>query len=396
MLDSLFSNQFMPHGHCYLWRPEVLWTHVVSDAIVALAYFSIPLTLIYFLRRRPNVPFRLVIALFAGFIVLCGRTHIMGIWTVWNPTYMVEGLFKAATAGISIATAVALFPLVPQALTLRSAKELETANTALKEEIAQRKRVEQDLERSLVHVTQSNENLQQFAYVVSHDLQAPLRNINSFIELLEKEAAQKLSDDERQYLDFISKGASHMQSLVKDVLRLSKVGTSKEAFSSFSLGDVISDVREQIRSDLDQAGAAVDVKGEMPTVYGDRSQLFQILQNLVGNAIKFQTPGTAPRVTIRAEPLSDDEGRAAGSKVTVSDNGIGIPANKLERVFGAFQRLHSESEYEGSGVGLAICQKIVERHGGDISVESEVGVGTTFTFTLRAGPAEATPSGGTT
>src|SRR5689334_13418141 len=125
MLSWLFENSFMPHGHRYFWRPDILWTHVVSDAVIALAYFSIPITLLYFLRRRPDIPFPAMIVLFALFIVLCGSGHVIDIVTVWNPVYALSGAERAATAVVSIFTAVAMVPIIPQVLAMRTPAELQ-------------------------------------------------------------------------------------------------------------------------------------------------------------------------------------------------------------------------------------------------------------------------------
>src|ERR1041384_2038566 len=142
MLDWLLNGNFMPHGHCYFWRPDILWTHVISDALIAAAYFSIPVTLIYFVRRRRDLPFPWILLLFAAFILLCGTTHILSIITVWKPIYALDGVIKGITAATSVVTAIALVPLVPMALMLRSPRELERANQRLELEATRRERAE--------------------------------------------------------------------------------------------------------------------------------------------------------------------------------------------------------------------------------------------------------------
>ena len=123
-MSWLFENDFMPHGHCYLWRPDILWMHVISDGIIAMSYYSIPITLLFFLRKRPDIPFPAMIALFALFIVLCGTGHAIEIWTIWNPVYAFSGAWKAVTAAVSVVTAVALVPIVPQALAMRTPAQM--------------------------------------------------------------------------------------------------------------------------------------------------------------------------------------------------------------------------------------------------------------------------------
>src|SRR5258707_736703 len=141
-LSKLFTSDFMPHGMCYLWRPDMLWLHATTDSLIALAYFSIPLSLAHFVRKRKDLPFNWIFVMFAIFILGCGSTHIMEVWTLWNGTYRLSGLIKAITAAASIATAIAMFPLIPKALALPSPAELQQANRRLREEIVERLRVE--------------------------------------------------------------------------------------------------------------------------------------------------------------------------------------------------------------------------------------------------------------
>ncbi len=147
-LKKLVDSDFMPHGHCYLWSPEILWLQVTSDALIGLSYYVIPIILFYFIQRRREVPFSWMFFLFAAFIFSCGTTYLINIWTVWNPVYWLEGSIKLLTGAISMATALLLIPLLPKALALRSPLELETANRALEGEIVERKRAETALEKA--------------------------------------------------------------------------------------------------------------------------------------------------------------------------------------------------------------------------------------------------------
>jgi len=161
MLDffhKLFSSDYMPHGHCYFWRPQIVWLHVLSDLLIALSYYSIPLTLVYFTRRRADLPYRWMFLMFGGFIVACGTTHVMEIWTVWHGTYRLAGVVKAVTALLSMTTAVMLVKLVPEALMLKGPSELARVNARLEQEIAERKQVEVELqnERHLLRTLMSN------------------------------------------------------------------------------------------------------------------------------------------------------------------------------------------------------------------------------------------------
>jgi len=241
-------------------------------------------------------------------------------------------------------------------------------------DITERKKAQRELERHDAELRRSNAELEQFAYVASHDLQEPLRMVASYSQLLERRYRDKLDSDAEEFIEFIVDGATRMQALINDLLAFSRVGTRGKPFEPTDMADVVARAISNVQLAIEEAGAQVDV-GPMPAVVGDSSQLAQLFQNLISNAIKFRGED-APRVTITAEP--------AGEAVTFSltDNGIGIDPQYAERIFLLFQRLHTKREYAGTGIGLAICKKIVERHGGRIWVEGKPGEGTTFHFTL--------------
>lgn len=241
-------------------------------------------------------------------------------------------------------------------------------------DITERKQAQRELERHSAELTRSNAELEQFAYVASHDLQEPLRMVASYSQLLERRYRDKLDSDAEEFIEFIVDGANRMQALINDLLAFSRVGTRGKPFEPTDIADVVARAISNVQVALEEAGAQVEV-GPMPAVEGDSSQLVQLFQNLISNAIKFRGED-APRVTIAAEP--------AGEAVTFSltDNGIGIDPQYADRIFLLFQRLHTKREYAGTGIGLAICKKIVERHGGRIWVEGRPGEGTTFHFTL--------------
>ncbi len=237
-------------------------------------------------------------------------------------------------------------------------------------------RTRDELDRRAEELARSNGELEQFAYVASHDLQEPLRMVASFLQLLEKRHGHKLDDDAREYIDFAVDGSTRMQTLINDLLEYSRVGTQGKPLVPVDVSDVV----EQALSNLSHAVAETQAKitcDEMPKVTGDDVQLVQLFQNLIGNALKFSEK-EKPKVHIAAER------HGAFWRIRVEDNGIGVEARHLDRIFEIFQRLHTRSEYPGTGIGLAICKKIVERHEGEISVESEPDEGSTFYFTLRA------------
>lgn len=376
----LEGASFLPHGVCFLQQKELILLHVVSDALVAIAYFMIPLVLLYFMRRsRWPISFNWAIGLFAAFIILCGAGHVLDILVIWKPWYWLQGAQRALTAIVSMATALAIIPLVPRLLAMRSPEELEAANRRLRDEIKLREGAEADLRRSLVELKRAVQEQEQFAYITSHDLQAPLRNVAGFSQLLMRRHRDKLSGDALEFLDFIDKGVRQMQGLISDLLALSRVGRGGSSFVRGPLELPIQKALDALKPTLDARGAAVVVSPSLPEIKADHSLLIQLFQNLVENASKFQRSGVAPRIEISAWPESGNW------HLLVKDNGIGIPKDQLETVFAVFRRLHAADEYEGTGIGLAICRKIVRHHGGDIWAESN-GEGAEFHIRLPRDP----------
>ena len=242
-------------------------------------------------------------------------------------------------------------------------------------DITELRRQQELLKRQAADLARSNAELEQFAYVASHDLQEPLRMVASFTQLLAKRYAGKLDAKADEYIKYTVDGAKRMQQLITDLLALSRVGTAGGDFRGVPLADVMSDVLLNLGPAIQESGAAV-VHDSLPTVLADRGQMTQLLQNLIGNAIKFRG-AESPQVHISAVEAGDEW------TISVSDNGIGIAPEHAERVFQIFQRLHTRDKYPGTGIGLAVCRKIVERHGGKIWLDSTPGGGTTFHFILR-------------
>lgn len=360
------SSGLLPHGVCFQLRPDLIWLHVASDAVIAIAYLMIPTTLLWFiLRRRAPLSFGWAIALFAMFIVLCGLSHVLGIITVWQPIYYLQGFEKAITAAVSLATAIAIIPLVPRLLAMRSPEELAEANQRLREEIASRELAEEELRHSLADLNRAVKELEQFAYITSHDLQAPLRTISGFSQLLNRRYRDQLRGEAAEFLDYIDKGARQMQQLIKDLLTLSRVGRADAgSISRRPLADTVTEALKGLKAEIERSGAEIAF-GTLPEVEANHGLLVQLLHNLIGNAIKFQKPDVRPRIRIGIERSGDHW------LLSVADNGIGIPADQLDSVFAIFRRLHSPEAYEGTGIGLAICRKIAAYHGADIIATSD-------------------------
>lgn len=686
---------YVPHGHCYLWKPGLVGLHFGSDMAIALAYYSIPITLVYFVKQRQDIPYPEVFWLFSAFIVACGTTHILSVWTIWHSNYWLSGTVKAITAVISLYTAVALIPIVPKALALpspaslkaanerlreseerfRSAfeyaaigkalvslegefikvnpalceilgyeqtellqksfqeltypedldtdlkfvqqmlaneirtyqmekryidssghlvwvrlsvslvrddaqkplyfisqieniserkqaedalqqlnKELEervarrtnellATNRSLKSEIEQRRQVELKLQQSQVrlqailnnapsviylkepegqlllvnqefetilgltsaeaigksdrdlfpeeiadtfaandrrvvdtcqslqteevvlqadgklhtylsikfplfdargrvaqiggiatditarkqaeHLLQkvndeleqrvrkrtaelksvnaslqaeiierreserklsqtaskletSNQALQDFAYVASHDLQEPLRKIQAFGGRLQVKYAEQLGSQGQDYLRRMRNAAERMQILIRELLTYSRITTKIQPFVATDLNTIVREVLSDLETRIEQTQGRV-VVGQLPTIEADPLQMRQLFQNLVGNALKFHQPELPPLIEI-SQVLGTDSNSAI--ELQIRDNGIGFDEKYLDRIFTPFQRLHGRSEYEGTGMGLAICRKIIERHGGRLKAKSLPRDGSTFTIVL--------------
>ncbi len=243
------------------------------------------------------------------------------------------------------------------------------------EDITDARRAEVNLAALNEELSRSNADLEQFAYVASHDLQEPLRMVVSYVQLLEKRYAENLDERGKKYIDYIVEGALRMQQLINDLLVYSRVGTRSKPYKQIQCNQLVGQVLFTLQLAVKEADGRVEV-GELPTLIADESQLFQVFQNLVTNAIKFRSK-EPPLVKIDAQ-------RAPNCwQFSVSDNGIGIDPQHFERIFTIFQRLHAREEYPGTGIGLAICKRIIQRHGGKIWVESTPGQGSTFYFTIE-------------
>jgi PAS domain S-box-containing protein len=269
------------------------------------------------------------------------------------------------------------FPIEVMLSPLATSDEGVLLTVAIRD-ITKRKQAEAHLLQTLAELKRSNEELGQFAYIASHDLQEPLRMVASYTQLLSKRYAGKLDADADEFIAFAVDGANRMQRLIQDLLAYSRVGTKGNELAETSSEDALQHALMNLGGAIAERGALV-THDPLPNVLADEGQLVQLFQNLLGNAIKYQGPGV-PKIHVS----SAKEGRTKWM-FSVRDNGLGIEAQYFDRIFGMFQRLHRREEFEGTGIGLAICKKIVERHGGTISLESAPGQGSTFHFALSGG-----------
>ncbi len=283
-------------------------------------------------------------------------------------------LFGRHRDGSEFPVEISLSPMWPEG---------EFLVTAVIRDVSERTQTERQLRqtadllaRQTTELARSNEELERFAYIASHDLQEPLRMVASYTQLLARRYRGKLDADADEFIGYAVNGATRMQQLIRDLLEYSRVGTRGSAFAAVDCDEIIAGVIDDLAAAIGETGATV-VAGELPTVHADRSQLRQLFQNLIENALKYRSELT-PMVRIAA----NREGNLW--HFTVRDNGIGIAPDYAERIFVIFQRLHTQAEYPGTGIGLAVCKRIVERHGGRIWVEAQVGHGSIFHFTLPA------------
>jgi two-component system sensor kinase FixL len=252
-------------------------------------------------------------------------------------------------------------------------------------DITERKRAEMEREEFARRLEQSNRELEQFASVASHDLQEPLRKIQAFGDRLQGRFGAALGEQGREYVERMQSSAARMRTLINDLLTYSRVTSKAQPFAPVDLNAVAREVVSDLEGRLQQTGGRVEL-GPLPVVEADPLQMRQLLQNLIGNGLKFHRPGEPPVVRVEGrllpDPLANGDGGAALAEVTVCDNGIGFEEEYRERIFQVFQRLHGRQQYEGTGMGLAICRKIVERHGGRITAHGRPGKGATFIVTL--------------
>ncbi len=257
-------------------------------------------------------------------------------------------------------------------------EELTRSNAELKQLHDQTAEQNAQLQVLNLELTRSNAELEQFAYIASHDLQSPLQVIIGNAELLSRKYEAILGADAKRYIRELVKAGLRMRQLIQDLLSYSRVGSGTPKFALTDCQTLLEEVLANLRSEISSSGACI-THSQMPKVMGNDTQLIQLFQNLIGNAIKFRHPSVTPQIEISAQVQNGGEWLLA-----VRDNGIGIDPQHFQRIFEAFQRLHSYDSYPGTGLGMAICKKIVERHGGRIWVESQLGVGTTIYFTIPA------------
>jgi PAS domain S-box-containing protein len=527
LVRELFAANFMPHAMC-LRSAGVIGIHVGADLLIAFSYFLIPFALRYFVRRRNDLEFSWIVFLFGVFILGCGFTHVLAIWTLWHPIYRFEALIKVFTAGASVLTALCLVKIMPQLIAIPSPAQLQVQiqeriaaeaevrrlNTDLERRVAERtaalteanrhllesqealrasserlemalaagsigtwewdpktgvvisdercrtalgmypqtefnysmfleavvpedrQRVETALRAAadyqqpykydieykvigpsdgalrhvhaqgqtffsehpqpeltrfvgtIVDITarkkveeallQANSDLRQFAYAAAHDLQEPLRNISVSMELLNLSWSDRWDDDARVLVQQSVEGSQRIHRMIKDLLSYTRAVENHEPVQKHvESGDALQEALANLSNKITETQAQISYS-TLPNLRVSRIHLLQLFQNIIGNAIKYRRPEVKPEIKIKAARAADKW------TFEIADNGLGFDPIYADRIFGIFKRLHGRGEYEGNGMGLAICARIVSHYGGQIWAEGKPGEGANFLFTLPA------------
>jgi len=410
-LQELLSSDFMPHGYCYSWKPGLVWLHLVSDVLIAVAYFSIPLTLVYFIRKRKDLPFNWMFLCFGTFILACGSTHLMEVWTLWHGTYWLSGAIKALTALASVPTAILLLYLVPHAVALPSPQamrleiaerksaeralnlvkeqlefmvqertaELSKTNKELIAEIAQRKRSEEALQAAqaqmarMARVTTMGELTSSIAHEINQPLAAVVTNGDASLRWLGNDPPNLAKT--RESITGMIKEANRASEVIKRIRALAKKTPPQKA--NLEVNEVIDEAIGLVGGQLARQGVVLrkELVPNLPPVIGDRVQVQQVILNLIANGIEAMEEVTGRPRELSIGAKSTDDGRVL---ISVSDCGTGIEPESADHLFEAF----FTTKQEGMGLGLSISRTIVEGHQGRLWATPNTQGGATFQFTL--------------
>jgi signal transduction histidine kinase len=373
-MPEWLTNGFMPHGYCLRWDVPLLCVFIAGNLGISLAYFVIPLALRYFIGKRSDLPYAHMFKLFAAFILSCGLTHLVKIWTLFQPVYWLEAGVDLWTAFVSLLTATMLFPLIPQALQLRSPKELEKANALLQE-------TNDRLQKSTNELNLALEANQHLLSTVSHDVRNPMSGVIGLAELL---SFQDLGQANNQNVGAIFDSSQQVLQLLDNILEANRLREGKVILENahFELESLFKEVVRLITAQALLKGLKLDyrIAGDCPKqVCGDELRLRQILLNLASNAIKFSNKGS---VLLEAETVAQ-QNKIATIRFSVMDTGPGIAPEQQENLFKRYSQIKGDAhKYGGSGLGLSICDELVKLMEGKIGLKSELGKGSTFWFEI--------------
>lgn len=351
------SSGFMPHGHCYFWQPAILWTHVVGDILTVTAYFTIPLGLLYFARKRSEINVRGILWLFGAFILACGATHLIDIITVWDPAYRIAGLMKLITGVISMTTAVFLWVLMPQALKVPTIKAWEMTNEHLRQKVDE--------------LQAAQEELQMFTYTMSHNLRAPLRHLIAFSGMLEDSQSEHgWTDEQRSHLANIHRASGKMGTLLDELIGYMQLGQNELSLQEVPLTPIIADIISSLETgDSRPIAWKVD---QLPAAPGDPRAIRSMWYNLFENAVKFTGYEERPQISLQYVDRDDFH------RFILTDNCVGFTEAFSEKMFEPFERLHKERDFSGTGIGLSEVARIIQRHHAYIEAFGSPGRGATM------------------
>ncbi len=376
-------NEYLPHGFCIAWNPQLLAMHVISDLLIAIAYFSIPLGILYVARRRPDAVFQPIYYLFAAFILACGVTHVMGILTLWIPLYYAQGVAKVITALVSVTTAIYLVPKLRHIMALPDLDKLTQINSTLAQEVEFRRQSETSLRHSQELALQAQKTQAAFLANMSHEIRTPMNGVLGTLDLL---LDTELKPEQHQLASASKRSAGLLLSLLNDILDISKVESGLMVLreSELQLADLFTDVNAALSCEASSKGIALLCPSEsLPaSVYlGDAVRMRQVLLNLVGNSVKFTDKG---QVEVSCREVSRT-GSQAVLEFRVKDSGIGIAPEHQQNLFRRFTQVDNSTtrRAQGSGLGLAIVKELVELMGGQVRLSSEPGQGTEVIFSLK-------------
>jgi C4-dicarboxylate-specific signal transduction histidine kinase len=409
--QKLLASDFMPHGVCFLWNPEIVWLHAISDAVIAISYYLIPLALVYFVRKRTDLPFQWMFLMFGVFILGCGTTHLMELWTLWHGTYRLAGVIKAITAAASVITAILLVRLMPQALALPSPAQLREANdklarahdelearvrdrtaqlaaayTELRTEMDRRLSAEQEklraeqivrtLQTELAHVgrvTTMGELAASIAHEVSQPLSAVVTNANACLRWLATDPPDV--SEARETASYILRDGQRAGDVIRRIRALLKKSPPQP--TEQHVNELLAEVMPLVRDALlkDNIEARLELADRLPPVKGDRVQLQQVILNLVMNGIEamHHSSNGARTLVISSRVLE-----SGGVAVTVRDSGVGVEPAVFEKLFDPF----FTTKPSGMGMGLSVSRAIVECHGGRLWASPNEGPGVSFHVAL--------------
>lgn len=497
-ISELWNTSYMPHGHCYFWDPAIMWTHAISDSIIALAYFIIPVSLIKIVKKRNDFTYIWMLILFAVFIWGCGATHVMDVINVWSPWYRIDSAIRVITALASIGTAFILIKVTPKLILFPSAKrwqemndELRAMNEQLEQKVAERtakyqeiatkfefltdtipqivwstddlgdinymnktwfeytgkekgtedafnidelthpddrKKVDirrnQSLEKSEPFETElrlkegregtyrwhlarslplknergrvtmwlgtatdihdqklqqeelirTNEELDNFVYVASHDLKTPINNLDGLMQILEHRLSDESKKEAAPIRSMMAKSIEQLKMTINDLADISSLQRQLDTEEKIMVPvkDLIEEFKVNYHVLMNETGARIETDLKVPAFYFSRKHLRSLIDNLLSNSLKYRAPGRLPRILVAT--FETGQFRV----ISVKDNGLGIKKEHHEKIFDMFRRFHSNTE--GSGVGLNIVKRIVERYKGKITVNSAPEEGTTISL----------------